>query len=55
LISKDKKSKLYTYDYDGKLISVITLKGHKFPPTAATLGYLNFKLRDPSLKMAKLK
>ncbi|CAD8160661.1 unnamed protein product [Paramecium pentaurelia] len=38
LISKDKKSKLYTYDYDGKLISVITLKGHKFPPTAATLG-----------------
>ncbi|CAK77577.1 unnamed protein product (macronuclear) [Paramecium tetraurelia] len=38
LISKDKKSKSYTYDYDGKLISVTTLKGHKFPPTAATLG-----------------
>ncbi|CAD8079015.1 unnamed protein product [Paramecium sonneborni] len=38
LISKDKKSKMYTYDYDGKLISVITLKGHKFPPTTATLG-----------------
>ncbi|CAD8171575.1 unnamed protein product [Paramecium pentaurelia] len=38
LISKDKKSKSYTYDYDGKLISVTALKGHKFPPTAATLG-----------------
>ncbi|CAD8073982.1 unnamed protein product [Paramecium sonneborni] len=38
LISKDKKSKLYTYDYDGKLISVVALKNHKFPPPAATLG-----------------
>ncbi|CAK71876.1 unnamed protein product (macronuclear) [Paramecium tetraurelia] len=49
LISKDKKSKLYTYDYDGKLISVVTLKGHKFPPTAATLGS---KFEDGQTKLS---
>jgi hypothetical protein len=43
MISKDKKSKQYTYDYDGKLISVTTLKTHKFPPVAATLGYYIYK------------
>lgn len=39
-MAKDKKSKQYTYDYDGKLISVNVMKNHKFPPTTATLGYV---------------
>ncbi|CAD8078494.1 unnamed protein product [Paramecium primaurelia] len=38
LMAKDKKSKQYTYDYDGKLISVNTAKGTKLPPPASTLA-----------------
>ncbi|CAK83579.1 unnamed protein product (macronuclear) [Paramecium tetraurelia] len=38
LMAKDKKSKQYTYDYDGKLISVNLAKGTKLPPPASTLG-----------------
>jgi len=38
-MAKDKKSKLYTYDYDGKLISVNLTKTHKLPQSSNTLGY----------------
>ncbi|CAD8088467.1 unnamed protein product [Paramecium primaurelia] len=38
LMAKDKKSKQYTYDYDGKLISVNPAKGIKLPPPASTLA-----------------
>ena len=38
-MAKDKKSKQYTYDYDGKLISVNPAKYQKLPPPASTLGY----------------
>ncbi|CAK88991.1 unnamed protein product (macronuclear) [Paramecium tetraurelia] len=38
LMAKDKKSKQYTYDYDGKLISVNPAKGTKLPLPASTLA-----------------
>ncbi|CAD8090080.1 unnamed protein product [Paramecium sonneborni] len=38
IIAKDKKSKQFTYDYDGKLIPVIATKLTKLPPPTSTLG-----------------
>ncbi|CAD8081790.1 unnamed protein product [Paramecium primaurelia] len=38
IIAKDKKSKQFTYDYDGKLIPVSTTKITKLPPPTSTLG-----------------
>ncbi|CAK86869.1 unnamed protein product (macronuclear) [Paramecium tetraurelia] len=37
IIAKDKKSKQFTYDYDGKLIPVTTTKITKLPPSTSTL------------------
>ncbi len=34
MISKDKKSKQFTYDFDGKLIPVTNIKTHKLPPSS---------------------
>ncbi|KAM3131264.1 hypothetical protein pb186bvf_016582 [Paramecium bursaria] len=38
MMAKDKKSKQFTYDYDGKLIPVNYIKSHKFQPSTITIN-----------------
>ena len=40
MIAKDKKSKQFTYDFDGKLIPVNVVKTHKLPPSTNNMMYL---------------
>jgi hypothetical protein len=39
MIAKDKKSKQFTYDYDGKLIPVNMVKTHKLPQATNNMVY----------------
>jgi hypothetical protein len=39
MIAKDKKTKQFTYDYDGKLISINAVKIHKLPPSTNNMVY----------------